>query len=1146
MSDKTPFVHLRIRSEYSLLEGALRISELPSLCAENGMPAVAVADNSNLFGALEFASTLAASGVQPIHGCQLSIKLEFDELADDEEGSIVLLAQNEVGYGNLLALNSLLYVHSEDSRRVLTLAQLRQHSVGLICLTGGAEGPVGRYAAEGRDKDAEVLLLALAEIFPHRTYVEIQRHHDQGSDISRTESVTEPVMLRLAYEHQLPLVATNDVHFPKREMYPAHDAFLCIAQGTYVDQKKGRRRLTPEHYFKSPNEMAELFADIPEAISNTIEIAQRCSFWALPREPILPKFTKNETDELTRQAKDGLKKRLDVIEKVAPETAYRQRLDYELKVIREMGFAGYFLIVADFIKWAKQNGIPVGAGRGSGAGSLVAYSLTITDLDPLRFDLIFERFLNPERISMPDFDIDFCQERRDEVIRYVQDKYGSDRVAHIITFGAMMSRAAIRDVGRVLRIPFSKVDTIAKLIPREGANPLSIGEALAREPRLQEFYDSDASIKQMFDFAQELEGLPRNASTHAAGVVIGDRPLDQMVPLYRDPKSTIPATQFSMKWVEKAGLVKFDFLGLKTLTGIKKTVDLLAERGVKIDINNLNLDDAKTFKMCAEAETVAVFQLESSGMKDTLCRLKPTRIEDIVALVALYRPGPMQNIPTYCDVKNNKKNREEQHESIDHIVAETHGIMVYQEQVMQIAQSMAGYSLGQADLLRRAIGKKLKEDMDVEKPKFMIGAEKNGVDSKTADGVWELMARFAEYGFPKAHAAAYALVSYQTAYLKANHPVEFMASIMNCDIGDIDKLKVFVNELKHLDIELCMPCVNRCGGEFAVQDGKILYGLRAIRNIGTDTIKIIVDGRDNRPFTSLFDFADRVNLKHVGTKPLECLAQAGAFDAIEPNRRQVFESIDLMLSYSQTVHHERESDQISLFDESGEAVPPPDLPNCAEWSGMERSERELLAIGFYLSGHPLEDHLPSLRAAGVILYEELLPQLTQKKKPFLLAGKVSGIQQRTSQNGNKYAFLELSDPSGSFEVTVFSELLEKCGIKLQVGVCVKALLTAHRANGQTRLTANVLEFFDATKIKTKASLKRLRIHYKTIDAPQLIRQLLDSHCQEGERQGEVWLCPMTSGKDYEIIIKVRDKYTLNSKVKRAIASLEGIVSVDEY
>ena len=657
-------------------------------------------------------------------------------------------------------------------------------------------------------------------------------------------------------------------------MYEAHDALICIAEGAYVDQQTPRRRLTAQHYFKSSQEMATLFADLPEALENTVEIAQRCAFMAYRRDPILPKFAEDEVQELRRQAKAGLENRLAVIPHATSVEEYEKRLEFELYIIEGMGFPGYFLIVADFIKWAKDHDIPVGPGRGSGAGSLVAYALTITDLDPLRYSLLFERFLNPERVSMPDFDIDFCMDRREEVIQYVQEKYGRDKVAQIITFGALLSKAAVRDIGRVLQMPYGQVDRLSKMIPVEGVKPVSIEKALQDEPRLKEEAKAEEVVDRLLTYGQQVEGLLRNASTHAAGVVIGDRTLDALVPLYQDPRSDMPATQFNMKWVEQAGLVKFDFLGLKTLTVIQNAVDLILKSGRQLhiaedgrelykpaegaenQINAIPLDDEPTYDLYSAAKTVAVFQVESSGMMDALKRMKPTCIEDIVALVALYRPGPMENIPTYCDVKNGKKERESVHPLIDHILEETQGIIVYQEQVMQIAQVMAGYSLGGADLLRRAMGKKIKEAMDAERPKFEKGAAENGVEAKKASEVFDLLEKFANYGFNKSHAAAYAVVSYQTAWLKANHPVEFMAGVMNCDIHLTDKLAVYFEEVrKGLGLKYVPPCVNRSEASFDVVDGALVYALGALKNVGIEAMRLITEARGDKPFVSLFDFA---------------------------------------------------------------------------------------------------------------------------------------------------------------------------------------------------------------------------------------------------------------------------------------------------
>ena len=631
MSNSPRFIHLRVHTAYSLLEGAVQLKKMPDMCAKAKMPAVAVTDTNNLFGALEFSETAGQAGLQPIIGCQFDLSYAAATRPGEKppaSKSIVLLAQNEAGYMNLMKLNSCAFLEAGDALPHVTLDQLARFSDGLICLSGGALGPLGQLVQDGQSDKARAFAQSMAEIYPDRFYIELQRHPDGDHPRTPVEELTESPMIALAYDLELPLVATNDVYFPKRDMYEAHDALICIADGAYVDQQNDRRRLTPEHYFKSQDEMAKLFADLPEAIENTVEIAKRCAFKVYKRDPLLPKFADNEIEELRRQANEGLQERLKVIPQAASVETYQKRLDFELKIIEGMGFPGYFLIVADFVNWAKEHNIPVGPGRGSGAGSLVAYALTITDLDPLRYSLLFERFLNPERVSMPDFDIDFCMDRREEVIHYVQEKYGRDKVAQIITFGALLSKAAVRDVGRVLQMPYGQVDRLSKLIPVEGVKPVSITKALADEPRLREMANAEEVVDRMLNYAGQLEGLLRNASTHAAGVVIGDRPLDELVALYKDPRSEMPATQFNMKWVEQAGLVKYDFLGLKTLTVIQGAVDFLAARGIEVDIGAINLEDQATYDLYASAKTVAVFQVESSGMMDALRRMKPTCIEE--------------------------------------------------------------------------------------------------------------------------------------------------------------------------------------------------------------------------------------------------------------------------------------------------------------------------------------------------------------------------------------------------------------------------------------------------------------------------------------------------------------------------------------
>ncbi len=1140
------FIHLRTHTEYSLLEGAVPVKKLVKLCAAQGMPAVAVTDTNNLFAALEFSVTASGAGVQPIIGCQVAV--DYDPAQPGERprppAPVVLLAQSEQGYMNLMKLNSCLYLDAGGQLPAVTVDELAQYSAGLICLTGGPDGPVGRQLQAGQTAKAQALMERLAGIYPNRLYVELQRHPGEGGQTTNGERATEQSFVEMAYAMDLPLVATNDVYFPKPEMYEAHDALICIAEGAYVDQQEPRRRLTPQHYFKTAEEMIALFADLPEAIENTVEIARRCAFKAYKRDPILPKFADDEVEELRRQAKEGLAARLAVIPHAAPVEEYEKRLEFELGIIEGMGFPGYFLIVADFIKWAKDHEIPVGPGRGSGAGSLVAYALTITDLDPLRYSLLFERFLNPERVSMPDFDIDFCMDRREEVINYVQQRYGREKVGQIITFGALLSKAAVRDVGRVLQMPYGQVDRLSKMIPVEGVKPVSIEKALADEPRLREAAKAEEVVDRLLTYGQQIEGLLRNASTHAAGVVIGDRPLDELVPLYQDPRSDMPATQFNMKWVEAAGLVKFDFLGLKTLTVIQNAIDLLRLRGIDVDISMIPLDDKPTYELYASAKTVAVFQVESSGMMDALRRMKPTCIEDIVALVALYRPGPMENIPTYCEVKNGLRERESVHPLIDHILEETQGIIVYQEQVMQIAQVMAGYSLGGADLLRRAMGKKIKEAMDAERPKFVNGAKANGVEAKKASEVFDLLEKFANYGFNKSHAAAYAVVSYQTAWLKANHPVEFMAAVMNCDIHLTDKLNVYKREVDRLGIETIPPCVNRSQATFSVREGKVVYALGALKNVGIDAMRLIVEGRGDRPFATVFDMARRVDLKRVGKRPMEMLARAGAFDVLDRNRRRVFESLDALCAYSAAVHEARASSQVSLFGEAGEDLPEPRLPNCDDWLPMERLAQEHQAIGFYLSGHPLDDYIAPLKRKGVLTLDEIADKAQGGPVVAKLAGSVSSRQERKSARGNRFAFVQLSDPTGLYEVTVFSDTLEAARQHLEPGQNVVLTVEATMEGDTLKLLARAAQPIDG--VVADAGSSGLRIHVESEGAVGSIAGLLSKLAGEGGRsRGLITFCiaDRETGREYDLTLP--EPLPVNPQIKGAIKSMGGVGMVEE-
>ncbi|MBY6162317.1 DNA polymerase III subunit alpha [Mameliella alba] len=1160
------FIHLRVHTEYSLLEGAVRLKKLPGLCADMGMPAIAVTDTNNLFAALEFSVGASGAGVQPIIGCQMDLRYVEPQPGERAKppAPIVLLAQSEAGYEHLMKLNSCLYMRRDNELPHVTLEELARHSEDVICLSGGPDGPVGRHLRQGHRGAAQALMTRLAEIYGDRLYVELQRHPGEDGTPPEAERLSERGFVEMAYEMNLPLVATNDVYFPKEGMYEAHDAMICIAEGAYVDQQEPRRRLTPQHYLKTPQEMAVLFADLPEALDNTIEIARRCAFMAYRRNPILPKFADDEVAELRRMANEGLQARLAVIPHAVSVEEYQERLDFELGIIEGMGFPGYFLIVADFIQWAKDHDIPVGPGRGSGAGSLVAYALTITDLDPLRYSLLFERFLNPERVSMPDFDIDFCMDRREEVIQYVQDKYGHDRVAQIITFGALLSKAAVRDMGRVLQMPYGQVDRLSKMIPVEGVKPVSIEKALQDEPRLAEEARNEEVVDRLLKYGMQVEGLLRSAGTHAAGVVIADRPTDELVPLYRDPRSEMPATQFNMKWVEQAGLVKFDFLGLKTLTVIQNAMDLIFKsgrdlhvaadgtllyepaEGAENQINAIPLDDDVTYKLYASAKTVAVFQVESSGMMDALKRMKPTCIEDIVALVALYRPGPMENIPTYCEVKNGVKDITSVHPLIDHILEETQGIIVYQEQVMQIAQVMANYTLGGADLLRRAMGKKIKEAMDAERPKFTKGAGENGVDAKKASEVFDLLEKFANYGFNKSHAAAYAVVSYQTAWLKANHAVEFMAGVMNCDIHLTDKLAVYFEEVrKGLKLPWVPPCVNRSLATFDVVDGQLVYALGALKNVGLEVMRLVVAGRGDKPFVNVFDFARRVDLKKIGKRPLEMMARAGCFDVLDSNRRRIFDSLDSLVAYSAAIHEQKASAQVSLFGEAGEDLPEPRMSPVPDWLPAERLAEEFKAVGFYLSGHPLDDYMPALKRNGVMTLDEVTHKAQSSPLVAKLAGVVAGRQERKSARGNRFAFAQLSDPTGAYEVTLFSEALEKSRDFLESGSKVLVTVEATMESDQLKLLGRSVAPVEAGV--AGAGVTGLRIYVETPGALPQIASVLGRAAEQmpKARRGPIHLLLNDPGLPGEVELDAGTDFPVTPEIKGAVKSLDGVLAVED-
>ncbi|MGB3808973.1 MAG: DNA polymerase III subunit alpha, partial [Parvibaculum sp.] len=995
---------------------------------------------------------------------------------------------------------------------------------------GGPAGIVNRLLASGQRPAAETLMARLKEIFGDRLYVELQRH---GLDVERQ---TEAPLIDMAYELELPLVATNEPYFAKEEEFEAHDAMICIAEGAYVTQT-ARRRLTPDHRFKTQDEMVALFDDLPEAIENTIEVARRCAYRARTRKPILPTFSADvsEADELRRQAEEGLTARLAEGEAVASEEEYRARLRFELDVIIKMDFPGYFLIVADFIKWAKAQGIPVGPGRGSGAGSVVAWSLTITDLDPLRFGLLFERFLNPERVSMPDFDIDFCQDRRDEVIRYVQKRYGYDQVAQIITFGKLQARAVLRDVGRVLQLPYGQVDRLCKLVPNNPAAPVTLAEAIRGEPRLQEARDAEEAVAKLLEIGQRLEGLYRHASTHAAGVVIGDRGLDALVPLYRDPRSDMPVTQFNMKWVEPAGLVKFDFLGLKTLTVLDQAVKLLARRDIQVDLLHLPFQDEKTFAMLGRGETVGVFQLESSGMRDVLRKLEADRFEDIIALVALYRPGPMDNIPSYIARKHEREKPDYLHPLLEPVLKETYGVIIYQEQVMQIAQILSGYSLGEADLLRRAMGKKIKAEMDAQKERFVTGAVAKAVDQKQAAQIFELVDKFAGYGFNKSHAAAYALVAYQTAWLKANHPVEFFAASMSLDLGNTDKLNIFKQDAARMGIKLRPPSINESEAAFSVANGEVLYALAAIKNVGAQAMEHIVEvRREGGPFRDLFDFARRINPRFINKRAYENLAKAGAFDCLNPHRAQVLASADLVLGTANASASERESKQDNLFGGStGATIANPALRDVDPWTPIERLNEEFNAIGFYLSGHPLDDFQTALRRANVVTYAELLKRNNSAE---ILAGTVTAKQERKSKKGNPFAFISLSDPTGQFEVVVFSDVLNQSRELMEPGKAVVIVVEIDRTGEEGKLRAQSVRSVDEVVANTSAGMRIF------IEDQKPLAGLKTRLTERGK--GLVSLILLGEG-GREIEIQLKGGYKVTPQIRGAIKSVPGVIEVQE-
>ena len=1142
-----PFVPLRVMSAYSLLEGAIEPKDMARLAKERGFPAIAICDRNGLYGAVMFAKACMDEGIQPIIGTLIGV-------ARDPHGRQVdylpLFAQDDIGYNNLCHLVSSAHLDRPLAQEPhIAFDDLEGRTEGLIALTGAAQGAVTRLLGEGQQSHAKAVLDRLETLFPARLYVELSRTGDA------VETAAEEALIELAYARDLPLVATNPAQFGEPHQHKAHDAMLCIAGSTHVDAED-RARSNPEAWVKSARMMEEIFADLPEATANTLVVAQRCAFAPPNRKPILPSLAgdlEGEARMLAEDARRGLEARLAVYDAITLEErkAYFDRLDFEVEVIVGMGFPGYFLIVADFIKWAKDNGIPVGPGRGSGAGSVVAWALTITDLDPLKLGLLFERFLNPERVSMPDFDIDFCETRRGEVIRYVQQKYGHDHVAQIITFGKLKARAVLRDCGRILQMSYGHVDRLCKMVPNHPTDPWTLKRTLNGAADFRREYENDNEVKRLVDLAMQLEGFPRNSSTHAAGVVIGDRPLAQLVPLYRDPRSDMPVTQFDMKYVESSGLVKFDFLGLKTLSVLQKAVELLEKRGVSIDLGGLPLDDPAVYDLMKSGNTVGVFQLESEGMRRTLTAVKPTNFGDIIALVSLYRPGPMDNIPLFGKRKAGEVPIEYPHPKLEGILAETYGIFVYQEQVMQAAQILAGYSLGDADLLRRAMGKKVQAEMDAQRQRFVDGcARESQIDAKRANELFDLIDKFAGYGFNKSHAAAYALLAYQTGWLKAHYPEEFYAASMCFDMHQSEKLAVFVDDARRFPgkpngVAILPPSMNHSEAEFTVEqtdDGHaVRYALAGMRNVGEKAMEAIVADRAARgPFTSLKDLFERLPKGALNSRGLEALAAAGALDEFEPDRAKVYANADLLLAVADAADRERSSGQHGLFGGETQQAEPLRLKDVEPWSRAERMAKERETFGFYFSAHPVEAYRQVASANGARSYASLMTggSPTGGRANAVMAAMVEKVNKGTTRKGKPFVRADFSDSSGQFSAACFEDSLVDSFQKwAEEGTCIllQVELDSPSPDEPPRITVR-----GGTPLAKVTSEARMLLTVEVLDEAGLdaLRLELGEKGGSGEVQATIH-----TGLGSDPTLRLGRGFHLDGELAERLASVPGLAKV---
>jgi DNA polymerase-3 subunit alpha len=1102
-------------------------------------PAIAMTDRNGLYAAMPFSDACAAKGVQPIIGAMLAIARPAEIAGGAAFDWLVLLAKDELGYANLCKLVSEAHLDrplAEEPHVAMTALEGR--SEGLIALTAGSEGALARLLADGQFVHAKLYCERLEALFPDRLYIELSRRGD------RVEEAAENALIDLAYERNLPLVATNPAAYTDPSFHAAHDAMLCIAHSAYIESAD-RVTSSPDAWLKDGAAMAELFSDLPEALANTAVIAQRCAIGAPKRQPILPRLSDDEDETLRRDAHAGLAQRLERRQD-ADQQAYRERLDFELDVITGMGFAGYFLIVADFIKWAKGEGIPVGPGRGSGAGSLVAWSLTITDLDPIELNLLFERFLNPERVSMPDFDIDFCETHRDEVISYVQRKYGRDRVAQIITFGRLKARAVLKDTGRVLQMSYGQVDRLAKLIPNHPTDPWTLERCLNGVSELATEYRNEPDVKRLFDLAMKLEGLPRHASTHAAGVVIGDRRLDELVPLFRDPRSDMPVTQFDMKYVEAAGLVKFDFLGLKTLSVLERARQMLAAQSVNVDLAALKWGDPEVFELLQRGDTLGVFQFESEGMRRMLTAVRPSSFDDITALGALYRPGPMDNIPMFAARKNGLEPIQYPHPLLEPVLKETYGIIVYQEQVMEAARVLAGYSLGEADLLRRAMGKKIQSEMDAQRSRFVEGAAANDIAPDKASELFDLIDKFAGYGFNKSHSAGYAVIAYQTAWLKAHHRPEFYAASMSFDMAQTDKLALFVEDMRRAELECLPPDINASWADFAVEGGSVRYALGALKGVGEKAMEALVAEREaNGPFASLEDFAARIDPRLLNRRQLESLTGAGAFDSIAPDRAAVFAAAETILAHAVSAADERTSGQAALFGSGANAeIAPIQLPRDASWTLAQRMAAEHDAFGFYFSAHPVDSQKHLLAAHKVKTFAELafLPMPADGgRSTGTIAGLVEEARWRTSARGRRYLMATLSDSSGQYVATAFDE--EPCAAleaAVRSGGCGLMTVELDRRPGDElpRVTVKRFQPLEALAKRTRL-LMNVRISGNAVIAA-LARELSGVRGGTGTVRLVV---PIANGGGEAVLLLGRD-YLLDAELAARVERITGEGSVD--